>query len=67
MVVSKEEMQDALIKFVDRILVQFNVGKGYKVKTDKDILEGNFPVPKGGRPSKKNPTLHHHSTVTDWC
>ena len=41
-----------------------NKGKGYKVKVGKDKLEGNLPVPKGGRPSKKNPSLHHHSTVT---
>ena len=40
---------------------------GYKVKTGKDKLEGNLPVPKGGRPSKKNPSLHHHSTVTDFA
>ena len=92
---SKEEMQDALNKFVERILVRFDVGKnehiitikfklplvndsikyndpddksaGYKVKTGKDKLEGNLPVPKGGRPSKKNPSLHHHSTVTDFA
>ena len=41
-----------------------NKGKGYKVKVGKDELEGNLPVPKGRKPSKKNPSLHHHSTVT---
>ena len=42
-----------------------NKGKGYKVKVGKYKLEENLLVPKGGRPSKKNPSLHHHSTVTD--
>ena len=42
-------------------------GKGYKVKVGKDKLEGKLPVLKGGRPSKKNPSLHHHSTVTDFA
>jgi hypothetical protein len=41
--------------------------KGYKVKTGKDKLEGNLPIQKGGRPPKKNPPLHHHSTVTDFA
>ena len=90
---SKEELQDALNKFVDRILVRFDVeknehiitikfklplvddsikyndpddkGKSYRVKDGRDELEGNLPIQKGGRPSKKNPPLHHHSTVTD--
>ncbi len=92
---SKEELQDALNKFVDRILVRFDSdknehvitikfkhplvndtfeyndpddkSKGYVVKDGKDELEGNLPIQKGGRPSKKNPPLHHHSTVTDFA
>ena len=79
---SEEELQDALNKFVERILVRFDEdknsdiitiklklllvndaikyddpndkGKGYKVKVGKDKLERNLPVPKGGRPFKKN-------------
>ena len=50
--------------------IKYNVpddkGKGYKVKVEKNELKGNLPVPKGGWPSKKKPSLQHHSTVTEY-
>ena len=44
-----------------------NKGKGYSIRKGKSELESKIPIQKGGRTSKKNPPLHHYSTVTDFA